>query len=82
MSDTVPSASFTRRLRAVMVVDVVAYSRLMAADEARTHTRVNALFATVVDPTIEAHAGRRIERAGDGLIVLFESSTDAVRCAL
>jgi class 3 adenylate cyclase len=76
------TSDFVRRLRAIAVIDVVDYSRMMASEEALTHARVNALFAAVVEPAIEKHSGRRIERAGDGLIVLFESSTDAVRCAL
>lgn len=77
-----PPDAFVRRLRAVAAIDVVGYSKLMSIEESRTHARVNELFATVVGPTIKDHDGQQIERAGDGLLVLFESSTDAVRCAL
>lgn len=71
-----------RRLRAVAAMDVVGYSRLMSTEESRTHSRVNALFSSAVKPVIESFGGFQIERSGDGLLVLFESSTDAVRCAL
>ena len=76
------TANFTRRLRAIAVLDVVGYSRLMAAHESRTHARINDLFSSAVYPVVERFAGKAIERAGDGLILLFESSTDAVRCAV
>jgi adenylate cyclase len=71
-----------RRLRAIAAIDIAGYSKLMSIEEARTHARVNELFATTVKPVIDGWGGTQIERAGDGLLVLFESSTDAVRCAL
>ena len=47
-----------RRLAAILAADVVGYSRLMAADETGTHTRLKALRKEFIEPTIAAHHGR------------------------
>ncbi len=73
---------FARRLQAIAVIDVAGYSRLMSSEESLTHARVGELFENVVKPLLRLHGGREIERAGDGLLVLFESSTSAVVAAL
>lgn len=73
---------FARRLQAIAVIDVAGYSRLMSSEESLTHARVGELFESVVKPLLRLHGGREIERAGDGLLVLFESSTSAVVAAL
>jgi adenylate cyclase len=40
----------TRRLAAILAADVVGYSRLMGADEERTHERLKAHFRQLIDP--------------------------------
>jgi adenylate cyclase len=77
-----PTATVTRRLLAIAVVDVAGYSRLMERDESGTHSRVNDVFSQVVTPAVAASGGRIVDRAGDGLLLEFQSSTDAVKCAL
>jgi class 3 adenylate cyclase len=71
-----------RRLAAILAADVVGYSRLMAADEERTLTRLRTLRAEFVDPTIAQHHGRIVKLMGDGALVEFASVVDAVRCAV
>jgi TolB-like protein/class 3 adenylate cyclase len=72
----------TRKLAAIMAVDVVGFSRLTGADEDRTLARLRALRSDLVDPTISVHGGRVIKRTGDGALVEFRSVVDAVRCAI
>jgi adenylate cyclase len=72
----------TRKLAAILVADVVGYSRLAAADEDRTLARLRALRSDLVDPTIALHHGRIVKRTGDGSITEFRSVVDAVRCAI
>ena len=72
----------TRKLAAILVVDVVGYSRLAAADEDRTLARLRGLRSDLIDPAIAAHHGRIVKRTGDGLIAEFRSVVDAVRCAI
>jgi hypothetical protein len=70
--------SETRKLAAILVSDVVGYSRLTGADE----DRIRALRSDLIDPTIAVHHGRVVKRTGDGAIVEFRSVVDAVNCAI
>jgi adenylate cyclase len=72
---------FERRFRAVLVADVVGYTRLMEAAELETHTRYRALRVGVADPTIIFHRGEIVKNTGDGFVAVFESPADAIRCA-
>ena len=74
--------SETRKLAAILVADVVGYSRLAGADEDRTLARLRGLRSDLIDPAIAAHHGRIVKRTGDGSIVEFRSVVDAVRCAI
>ena len=74
--------SETRKIAAILVSDVVGYSRLAGADEDRTLSRLRGLRSDLIDPAIAAHHGRIVKRTGDGSIVEFRSVVDAVRCAI
>jgi adenylate cyclase len=74
--------SGTRKLAAILVADVVGYSRLAGADEERILARLRALRSDLIDPTIALHHGRVVKRTGDGIIIEFRSVVDAVRCAI
>ena len=62
-----------RKLAAILVSDVVGYSRLAAADEERTLSRLRGLRGDLIDPAIAAHRGRIVKRTGDGSIIEFRS---------
>ncbi len=72
----------TRKLAAILVADVVGYSRLAGADEDRTLSRLRGLRSDLIDPAIDAHHGRIVKRTGDGSLIEFRSVVDAVRCAV
>ena len=74
--------SETRKLAAILVTDVVGYSRLAGADEDRILARLRTLRSDLIDPTIAVHHGRIVKRTGDGSIIEFRSVVDAVRCAI
>ena len=74
--------SETRKLAAILVADVVGYSRLTGVDEERTLARLRGLRSDLVDPSIAADRGRIVKRTGDGSIIEFRSVVDAVRCAV
>ena len=63
----------TRKLAAILVADVVGYSRLAGSDEDRTLARLRALRSDLIDPTIAIYNGRIVKRTGDGGIVEFRS---------
>jgi adenylate cyclase len=73
--------SETRKLAAILVSDVVGYSRLAGADEDRILARLRTLRSDLIDP-IAVHHGRVVKRTGDGSIIEFRSVVDAVRCAI
>ncbi|MCY1743966.1 rhodanese-like domain-containing protein [Ensifer sp. SL37] len=71
-----------RRLVAILAVDVVGYSRLMEADEARTLAAIKAWRCDIFDPLMQDYHGRIVKLMGDGAIVEFGSVVDAVACAV
>ena len=72
----------TRKLAAILVADIVGFSRLAGADEDRILARLRALRSDLIDPVISVHHGRVVKRTGDGVLVEFRSVVDAVRCAI
>jgi adenylate cyclase len=72
----------TRKLAAILVADVVGYTRLAGADEDRILARLRTLRSDLIDPTIAVHHGHIVKRTGDGSIVEFRSVVDAVNCAI
>jgi TolB-like protein len=75
-------ARVERRLAAVLAADVAGYSRLMGADEVGTLSALKVVRRELVDPAIAAHKGRIVKTTGDGMLVEFASSVDAVTCAI
>ena len=71
-----------RKLAAILVSDVIGYSRFTGVDEDRILARLRALRSDLIDPTIAVHHGRIVKRTGDGAIVEFRSVVDAVNCAI
>ena len=59
-----------RKLAAILVADVVGYSRLAGADEDRTLSRLRGLRSDLIDPAIDAHRGRVVKRTGDGSLIV------------
>ena len=71
-----------RRLAAIMVADVVGYSRLMEADEAGTFAALKDRRKKILEPVVATHGGRIVKVMGDGVLVEFGSALDAVHGAL
>jgi adenylate cyclase len=74
--------SETRKIAAILVADVVGYSRLAGANEDRALARLRAVRSDLIDPLHVVHHGRVVKRTGDGAVVEFRSVVDAVRCAI
>jgi adenylate cyclase len=74
--------SETGKLAAILVDDVVGYSRLAGADEDRILARLRTLRSDLIDPTIAVHHGRVVKRTGDGAMIELRSVVDAVSCAI
>jgi len=71
-----------RKLTAILLADVVGYSRLMCLDEEGTHARLSICLNSLVEPQVSEYGGRLIGTRGDGVLAEFDSASDAVRCGL
>ncbi|MEL6745592.1 MAG: adenylate/guanylate cyclase domain-containing protein, partial [Pseudomonadota bacterium] len=70
-----------RRLTAILVADVVGYSRLMRRDEEGTLEQMSLLRRELIDPIIDQFAGRIVKLMGDGILLEFASVANAVSAA-
>ena len=64
-----------------MFTDIVGFSKLMGNDE---YAGISILEKqeSIVNPLINKYTGNIIKRTGDGYLIEFSSSTDAVNCAI
>jgi TolB-like protein len=70
-----------RRLVAILVADVVGYSKLVGRDETGTLAQLRELQTAVIEPEIAKHTGRLFKAVGDGFLVEFASAVQAVEAA-
>jgi adenylate cyclase len=70
-----------RRLAAILVADIAGYSALMGADDEGTVAALKGHQAVIL-PVVEAHGGRIIDLAGDGILAQFPSALGAVEAAI
>jgi len=71
-----------RRLAAIVVADVVGYSRLMEEDEVATLVVLKERRATILQPVVRAHGGRIVKVMGDGVLLEFASAVNAMSGAI
>ncbi|MBT5457755.1 MAG: hypothetical protein HOK82_14200, partial [Rhodospirillaceae bacterium] len=71
-----------RRLAAILVADMVDYSRLMGEDETRTLAALTELRRDLFEPVVSARGGKIIKRMGDGWIVEYPNISDATASAI
>ena len=71
-----------RRLAAIVVADVVGYSRLMQIDEADTLSSLKHRRKAIVEPIVRRFEGRIVKVMGDGVLMEFASAVNAVKAAL
>ena len=70
-----------RKLAAILSADVVAYSRLMAEDEAATISTLRA-YREEIAMLVRQHRGRVVDTPGDNVLAEFPAALDVVRCAI
>jgi adenylate cyclase len=79
---TLRRPSGDRRLLATAYGDVVGYSRLFGLDDTGTVARIRALHQELFVPTVRSHRGQLVPTAGDAILMVFDSITEAVLCAV
>jgi adenylate cyclase len=70
-----------RRLAAILVADVVGYSKLVGSNETGTLVQLQALRSEIIDAQTAKYAGRLFKSVGDGFLIEFSSAVQAVSCA-
>ena len=75
-------SAVTRKLAAILIADVVGFSRHMERDEAGAFARLQGIRERIIDPKIAEHGGRVVKTAGDGMLLEFGSADAALRCAI
>ncbi|NND34394.1 MAG: helix-turn-helix domain-containing protein, partial [Saprospiraceae bacterium] len=73
--------SQTRQLAAIMFTDIVGYSALMGKDEEGAMQLLD-LNRQMQQELVAAYEGKWIKELGDGVIIVFDSVLNAVKCAI
>ena len=71
----------TRKLAAIVFTDIVGFTKLTAEDQ----TKASALLKeqrNLFRPIVESYKGMWIKEMGDGLLLTFDTVTDAVNCCI
>jgi TolB-like protein len=86
MNPTIPEPAVvervTRRLSAVLFVDLIDSVRLIQKDADATVARWRDYVATVMSEDLPQARGRMVKHLGDGMLVEFETVREAVQCAM
>ena len=64
-----------------MFTDIVGYTALSQVDEEATMKLLDE-YRSLLRPAFSGHGGREVKTIGDGFLVEFSSSLEAVRCAM
>jgi adenylate cyclase len=67
--------------RAILVADMVGYSRWLAHQPVATHSAFMTHVREIFEPTVRAHAGQVVKTTGDGIVAIFRQTGDAESCA-
>ena len=72
--------SSERQLVAIMFIDIVGYTSLMQRDESAAISTIRK-FKEIIESTVSKYNGKVIQYFGDGSVITFQNTTNAVRCA-
>ena len=75
-----PSPQIERKLAAIMFTDIVGFTKIMGDDET-TALSILENQQSLINPIVEEHKGTIIKKMGDGLLIEFPSTVEAVECA-
>lgn len=69
-----------RRLAAIIFADIVGYTAMMQMGESNALQKIKR-FETITRDTVQKYQGEIIKNYGDGSLMLFDSTVNAVQCA-
>ena len=71
----------TRKLAAIVFTDIVGFTKLTADNQQKASDLLD-IQRNEIKPIVESHNGQWIKEMGDGLILTFDTITNAVNCSL
>jgi len=71
----------TRKLAAIVFTDIVGFTQLTADDQQKASDLLD-LQRNELKPLVETYGGKWVKEMGDGLILTFDTITNAVQCCL
>ncbi len=71
-----------KRLSAILIADVVGYTRLVERDRDGTVAAWRSAKENVIDPAISKHSGKIVKHTGDGFLAEFPTVENCVECAV
>ena len=71
-----------KRLSAVLMADIVGYTKLVESDTDRTVAAWKAARSDIIEPALSKQHGRIVKFTGDGFLAEFPTVHDAVTCAM
>jgi len=75
-----PSSRIERKLAAIMFTDIVGFTKIMGDDET-TALSILENQQSLINPIVKEHKGTIIKKMGDGFLIEFQSTVEAVECA-
>ncbi|MEM7194139.1 MAG: alpha/beta fold hydrolase [Pseudomonadota bacterium] len=69
------------RLAAILVADVVGYGSFMGENQSQVLSDLEKIREKIIEPVIASCNGNFIKQTGDGYLIEFPSSADALTCA-
>ena len=70
-----------RKLTAIVFTDIAGFTELSSQDEENAFALIETQ-RNVLKPIVKGHGGQWLKEIGDGLLLSFPSSIQAVNCAL
>jgi class 3 adenylate cyclase len=74
------SSQIERKLAAIMFTDIAGFTKIMGDDET-TALSILENQQSIINPIVKEHKGTIIKKMGDGLLIEFPSTVNAVECA-
>ena len=68
-----------KKLSAVVMGDIVGYSKMMSFDEASALSKIKNFSENSLKPILSKHSGTLIKSMGDGWLMVFDSATNAAQ---
>ena len=71
----------TRKLAAIVFTDIVGFTKLTANDQSKASSLLKQQ-RELLKPIVVSFNGKWVKEIGDGLLLIFDTVTDAVKCSI